>query len=404
MPSFDRESSLTYDSVSHTLVYIEVWESIYEATRKATTIYKTVGKKRGKMVPRKRIHKYEAPRLRTRSLSITDEQAKTIKKIWSDVIHDAEDKESNVLDGTKWVFFTGNQRAQSCEQQNALVKYANELMDSVYNCNWRTEEARKMNCNKIEWINQDSLEHIGFADTCRIKDYYFKDFPQQFIKDFTRELKIQGKSYYCCFLPIGSGESIFLVNIYKQGKSQWENVARGRVYGPKFITADFDSINNRIVFTMLDAIIDTYSLKIKSFIKVGEIGELSLADLDSIGESEESMQIAEIRASFPGGQRELMSWLGQNMHYPEKMKEIQGRVLVSFYVEKDGSISDVNVERPCIKEDGTSSTVIVEQSEMSALDKEVIRVVKTMPQWEPAMHHGKPVREKHFLPLNIDPQ
>jgi hypothetical protein len=261
-----------------------------------------------------------------------------------------------------------------------------------------------MNCNKIEWINQDSLEHIGFADTCRIKDYYFKDFPQQFIKDFTRELKIQGKSYYCCFLPIGSGESIFLVNIYKQGKSQWENVARGRVYGPKFITADFDSINNRIVFTMLDAIIDTYSLKIKSFIKVGEIGELSLADLDSIGESEESMQIAEIRASFPGGQRELMSWLAQNMHYPEKMKEIQGRVLVSFYVEKDGSISDVNVERPCIKEDGTSSTVIVEQSEMSALDKEVIRVVKTMPQWEPAMHHGKPVREKHFLPLNIDPQ
>ena len=109
-------------------------------------------------------------------------------------------------------------------------------------------------------------------------------------------------------------------------------------------------------------------------------------------------------ASFPGGQRELMSWLAQNMHYPEKMKEIQGRVLVSFYVEKDGSISDVNVERPCIKEDGTSSTVIVEQSEMSALDKEVIRVVKTMPQWEPAMHHGKPVREKHFLPLNIDPQ
>ena len=194
MPSFDRESSLTYDSVSHTLVYIEVWESIYEATRKATTIYKTVGKKRGKVVPRKRIHKYEAPRLRTRSLSITDEQAKTIKKIWSDVIHDAEDKESNVLDGTKWVFFTGNQRAQSCEQQNALVKYANELMDSVYNCNWRTEEARKMNCNKIEWINQDSLEHIGFADTCRIKDYYFKDFPQQFIKDFTRELKIQGKT------------------------------------------------------------------------------------------------------------------------------------------------------------------------------------------------------------------
>ena len=125
---------------------------------------------------------------------------------------------------------------------------------------------------------------------------------------------------------------------------------------------------------------------------------------DSIGESEDSMQIAEIRASFPGGQGELMSWLAKNLQYPKEMKEIQGRVLVSFYVEKDGTISNVNVERPCIKEDGTSSTVIVEQSAWSALDKEIVRVVKAMPRWEPAMHHGRPVREKHFMPLNIQPQ
>ena len=129
------------------------------------------------------------------------------------------------------------------------------------------------------------------------------------------------------------------------------------------------------------------------------------ARTDSIGESEEAkMQIAEIRASFPGGQGKLMSWLAQNMHYPKEMKEFQGRVLVSFYVEKDGSISDVNVERPCIKEDGTSSTVIVEQSELSALDKEMVRVVKSMPKWEPATQNGEPVREKYILPLNIDPQ
>ena len=129
------------------------------------------------------------------------------------------------------------------------------------------------------------------------------------------------------------------------------------------------------------------------------------ARTDSIGESEEAkMQIAEIRASFPGGHGKLMLWLAQNMHYPKDMKEIQGRVLVSFYVEKDGSISDVNVERPCIKEDGTSSTVIVEQSEMSALDKEMVRVVKAMPKWEPATQNGEPVREKYILPLNIDPQ
>ena len=405
IPYFHSESSLTYDSVNHTLVYIKAFRNIHEATSMATTKRKKVGNK-VKIVPRKRIYNYAAPHVGTCTLNITDEQAQKLKEAWTNAIQNAETKEEEFFfDDPTWEFFIGNQRAKSYQLENTLVKLANELMDSVYNGNWEVEKARKMNCNKIEWVNQDSLEHKCFADTCQIKDYIFKDLPQQLIKNYTKVLKIKGNSYYCCFLPIGSGCSITLINIYKQGKSQWENVARGRVSGPIFITADFDSINNRIVFTMLDDIIDTYTFKIKSLIKVGEIGELSLDDLDSIDESDEAnIQIAEIRASFPGGQRELMSWLAKNMHYPKEMKEIQGRVLVSFYVEKDGSISEVNVERPCIKEDGTSSTVIVKQSELSALDKEVIRVVKTMPQWIPAMHHGKPVREKHFMPLNIDPQ
>lgn len=122
---------------------------------------------------------------------------------------------------------------------------------------------------------------------------------------------------------------------------------------------------------------------------------------DSIGASEEaSIQIAEHPASFPGGEGKLMSWVAQNMHYPEEMEEIQSRVLVSFYVETDGTITDVNVERPCLKENGTSSTVIVEQSAWSALDKEMVRVVKSMPRWEPATHDGKPVREKRLFPMN----
>ena len=93
------------------------------------------------------------------------------------------------------------------------------------------------------------------------------------------------------------------------------------------------------------------------------------------------------------------------MHYPKEMKEsLQGRVLVTFYVEADGTINDVNVERSYVNEDGTPSTVIVEQSAMSVLDKEVVRVVKAMPKWEPATQNGEPVREKYILPLNIDPQ
>lgn len=74
---------------------------------------------------------------------------------------------------------------------------------------------------------------------------------------------------------------------------------------------------------------------------------------------------------------------------------------LSFYVEKDGTISDVNVERPCIKEDGTSVTVIVEQSAWSALDKEIVRVVKAMPKWIPAIHNNKPIRAKYTLPITF---
>ena len=129
---------------------------------------------------------------------------------------------------------------------------------------------------------------------------------------------------------------------------------------------------------------------------------------DSIGktgELEMPFTLIEHHASFPGGQGKLMPWLAKNIQYTEEMKEsLQGRVLVTFYVEADGTINDVNVERSYVNEDGTSSTVIVEQSAMSALDKEVVRVVKAMPKWEPATQNGEPVREKYILPLNIDPQ
>ena len=219
----------------------------------------------------------------TYTLTITNEQAQALKEVWTHAIQNAEYKEEEfIFDEPTWVFFVGNHRAKSYLIQNTLVELANELMDSVYNGNRRTEEARKMNCNKIKWENQDSLEHISFADTCQIKDYYFRDISPQ---NYTKALKIRGKCYYCCFIPIGSGQSIFLINIFKQEKKAWENVAEGRVIGPDFITAADDSINNRIIFTMLDAIIDTYTFKIKSFIRVGDIGELSLTDLDPIDKS-----------------------------------------------------------------------------------------------------------------------
>lgn len=90
---------------------------------------------------------------------------------------------------------------------------------------------------------------------------------------------------------------------------------------------------------------------------------------------------------FPGGQAEMMKWLQKNVQYPPIAAEnnIQGRVMVSFVVEPNGSISNVQVVR------GVDPN----------LDKEAMRVVKSMPKWKPGMQTGKPVRARFTLPVQF---
>ena len=97
--------------------------------------------------------------------------------------------------------------------------------------------------------------------------------------------------------------------------------------------------------------------------------------------------VVEQQPSFPGGQGALLSWLNSNIHYPPVAEEngIQGKVVVSFVVEPDGSISNVAVVRG------------VDQS----LDKEAVRVVKSMPKWNPGKQNGQAVRVKYNLPVTF---
>ena len=91
---------------------------------------------------------------------------------------------------------------------------------------------------------------------------------------------------------------------------------------------------------------------------------------------------------FPGGQAALINFLSENVKYPAIALEngIQGRVLVQFVVDKDGSISNVAVART----GGDPS-----------LDKEAVRVIKMMPRWIPGMQRGKPVRVKYKVPVTF---
>ena len=92
--------------------------------------------------------------------------------------------------------------------------------------------------------------------------------------------------------------------------------------------------------------------------------------------------------SFPGGQEALLYFLSQNVKYPPIAQEngIQGKVVVQFVVAKDGKIEEVEV----LRSGGDPS-----------LDKEAVRVIKSMPRWEPGKRRGKPIRVKYTLPLNF---
>lgn len=97
--------------------------------------------------------------------------------------------------------------------------------------------------------------------------------------------------------------------------------------------------------------------------------------------------VVEQMPMYPGGDAALMQYLSSNIHYPAVAAEngVQGRVVVGFVVEKDGSITDVNVLR----------------SVDPSLDREAMRVVKSMPRWTPGKQNGSAVRVKYQVPVTF---
>jgi protein TonB len=104
-------------------------------------------------------------------------------------------------------------------------------------------------------------------------------------------------------------------------------------------------------------------------------------------EEQQIFMVVESMPEFPGGEVELHKYLAENIKYPQMAKEsgIQGRVFVTFVVERDGSVTDVRVLR------GIGG----------GCDEEAIRVVKNMPKWTPGKQRGKPVRVQFNLPVKF---
>ena len=103
---------------------------------------------------------------------------------------------------------------------------------------------------------------------------------------------------------------------------------------------------------------------------------------------EEIFVVVESMPEFPGGAQEMMKFIAENIKYPVIAQEngIQGRVICQFVIEKNGSVTDIQVVR---------------SSGDASLDKEAERVIKTMPKWKPGKQRGKPVRVKYTIPVSF---
>lgn len=97
--------------------------------------------------------------------------------------------------------------------------------------------------------------------------------------------------------------------------------------------------------------------------------------------------LAETMPQFPGGMEAMMEFMNKNIKYPTDAvkKKIQGRVVVSFVVKKDGSIDNIKVIR----------------SIYPSLDEEAVNVIKMMPKWIPGTQKGKAVNVKYCVPLSF---
>ena len=93
----------------------------------------------------------------------------------------------------------------------------------------------------------------------------------------------------------------------------------------------------------------------------------------------------EENAQFPGGEKACFKWMEEHIKYPEgcSANSPQGRVIVSFIIEKDGSIDSIKVFR----------------SPDPALSEEAVRLVSEMPRWKPARYNNKTIRQRYFLPI-----
>lgn len=146
----------------------------------------------------------------------------------------------------------------------------------------------------------------------------------------------------------------------------------------------FDSIVNIVKLNIQSQVL-ARELRNHMYINEFRIGEIRLTPMDKA--NSKVYEVVEQMPEFPGGQSALLEWIADNIIYPPVAEQngIQGRVVCTFIVETDGSVTDVQVVR----------------SIDPSLDAEAVRVLRQMPRWNPGKQNGEAVRVKYTVPITF---
>lgn len=163
-------------------------------------------------------------------------------------------------------------------------------------------------------------------------------------------------------------------------------------FTPPVITKDENVRDEDLMLTQQELTDTQVDISVATVAGVKE-GGVDIADLQEhkvVVQEEKKPEIfshVEVMPQFPGGERELLKWLTDNINYPVIAAEqgIQGRVILRFVVKPDGSVDNVEVQR----------------SLDPSCDKEAVRVVKKMPKWIPGKQNGNPVYVYYTLPIQF---
>ena len=168
----------------------------------------------------------------------------------------------------------------------------------------------------------------------------------------------------------------------KNGKYEFISVPASR-YKLKAFYEGYNTVTEKTIYIPADKFssidIDLIDGKRHTRKNKNSSSQKVVASQDSI------YRVAEVMPQYPGGPNEMMKYIQENIKYPQSAKDnkIEGRVFVSFVVEKDGSITNAAVMRGIDKE----------------CDAEALRVVSSMPKWTPGQHKGEVVRTQFTIPI-----